>query len=65
MKVNYKRLDKEMARQCLNNNELAKITGLSVSTVCRLKLEGAETRGKTIGMIAKALKIDVDELIAE
>lgn len=65
MKVNFKRLVKEMARQCLNSCELSKISGVSVSTISRLKLEGAETRGKTLGLIAKALKLDIDDLIAE
>ncbi|MFR4478007.1 MAG: helix-turn-helix domain-containing protein [Fusobacterium sp.] len=63
MKVNYKVLSKEMARQCLNPSDLAKISGLSASTINRLRLEGAETRGKTLGLVARALKLDIDVLI--
>ncbi|WP_308575030.1 hypothetical protein [uncultured Fusobacterium sp.] len=65
IKVNNKRLINEMARQCLNSNDLASICGLSNTTINRLRLEGAMTQGKTLGIIAKALKIDVDELITE
>ena len=65
IKVNSKRLINEMARQCLNSNDLASICGLSNTTINRLRLEGAMTQGKTLGIIAKALKIDVDELITE
>lgn len=65
IKVNSKRLINEMARQCLNSNDLASICGLSNTTINRLRLEGAFTQGKTLGIIAKALKIDINELIAE
>lgn len=65
IKVNSKRLINEMARQCLNSNDLASICGLSNTTINRLRLEGASTQGKTLGIIAKALKIDINELIAE
>lgn len=65
IKVNNKRLINEMARQCLNSNDLASICGLSNTTINRLRLEGAMTQGKTLGIIAKALKIDVNELITE
>ena len=65
IKVNNKRLINEMARQCLNSNDLASICGLSNTTINRLRLEGAMTQGKTLGIIDKALKIDVDELITE
>lgn len=65
IKVNSKRLNKEMARQCLNSNDLAKKCGLSNATIYRLRLEGATTQGKTLGLIAKALNIDIDELITD
>lgn len=65
MVVNNKKLINEMARQCLNCNDLASICGLSSSTINRLRLEGAKTQGKTLGIIAKALKIDINELIVE
>lgn len=65
IKVNSKRLINEMARQCLNSNDLADISGLSNTTINRLRLEGAFTQGKTLGIIAKVLKIDINELIAE
>lgn len=61
LKVNSKKLNKEMARQCLNSNDLAKKCGLSNATIYRLRLEGASTQGKT----ARALNIDIDELITE
>lgn len=65
IKVNSKRLNKEMARQCLNSNDLAQKCGLSNTTIYRLRLEGATTQGKTLGLVARALNIDIDELITE
>ena len=65
IKVNSKRLNKEMARQCLNSNDLAKKCGLSNTTIYRLRLKGATTQGKTLGLVARALNIDIDELITE
>ena len=65
IKVNNKRLINEMARQCLNSNDLAKKCGLSNTTIYRLRLEGATTQGKTLGLVARALNIDIDELITD
>lgn len=65
IKVNSKKLNREMARQCLNSNDLASICGLSNTTINRLRLEGASTQGKTLGLVARALNIDIDELITE
>lgn len=65
MKIRYEILDKEMARQCLSVKELAKITGLGISTITRVRTPGADIRAKTIGLIAKALNIDIDILIIE
>lgn len=63
MRIKYEILDKEMARQCLSVTELSKITGLSVSTITRVRTEGADIRIKTVGVIAKALNIDIDVLV--
>lgn len=65
VKVNHKKLNREMARQCLNCNDLAKKCGLSNTTIYRLRLKGATTQGKTLGLVARALNIDIDELITE
>lgn len=65
IKVNHKKLNREMARQCLNCNDLAQKCGLSNTTIYRLRLEGATTQGKTLGLVARALNIDIDELITE
>lgn len=53
-----------MARKCLTTKELAEITGLGLTTISRVKKNGGELRAKTIGVIARALEIEVEQLIA-
>lgn len=65
MKIKYEILDKEMARQCLSVTDLSKITGLAVSTITRVRTPGMDIRTKTVGLIAKALNINIDILVIE
>lgn len=65
MKIKYEILDKEMARQCLSVSDLSKITGLAVSTITRVRTGEVDIRTKTVGLIAKALNIDIDILVIE
>jgi len=65
MKIKYEILDKEMARQCLSVSDLSKITGLALSTITRVRTGEVDIRTKTVGLIAKALNIDIDILVIE
>lgn len=64
MKINSDVVNREMARKCLTTKELAEITGLGLTTISRVKKDGGELRAKTIGVIARALEIEVEQLIA-
>lgn len=64
MKVDKKKLEVAMARKCISSEELGAITGISMFTINRLKAE-QPGRTKTIGLIAKALEVDVTEIIID
>lgn len=64
MKIKSEVINREMARKCLSTKELASITGLGLTTIARIKKNNEELRAKTIGIIAKALEIEVEQLIA-
>lgn len=64
MKVDKKKLEVAMARKCISSEELGVITGISMFTINRLKAE-QPGRTKTIGLIAKALEVDVTEIIVD
>ncbi|HHQ4189809.1 helix-turn-helix domain-containing protein [Clostridium perfringens] len=51
------------AEQCLSINEIVCKTGLSKATVWRTINGKTKATPKTIGLIAKALKVDVTEII--
>lgn len=54
-----------MAKKCLSVNELADNSGLGRSTVSKLINGKAEPTTKSLGLLAKALNVDVTEIIAE
>lgn len=60
MKINVSKLEKAMARRCLNSKELQ--GAASLTTIQRIR-SGKEIRTKTAGKIAKALDVDVSELL--
>lgn len=65
MNLNINKIKLLQARECLSMNELITKTGLGKATVIRaLKGKGNATP-KTIGLIAKALKVDVTEIVEE
>lgn len=53
-----------MARKCYDWKDLAKVSGVPASTLCRLQ-RGDGTGSKRIGQIARALGVDVTEIIKE
>ena len=53
-----------MARGCLSRKELAKAAGMHEPSLCNL-LSGANVRPATIGKVAKALGVDVLDILAD
>lgn len=65
MKIDKKKLELAMARKCVSIDNLSELTGISVYSLTRLKNGIQKGRTKTVGLIAKALEVDVTEIIAE
>lgn len=64
MKINKEKLDLAMAKACILTGELSKKADVNYSTLTRIKT-GAETNPYTVGKIAKALGVGVEELIED
>lgn len=62
MKVNKFKIQVAMANAELNRNKLANKAELSISTLCNVLSRGS-CKPATAGRIAKALGIDVTEII--
>lgn len=65
MNLNLNKLRLAQARACLSVNDLIERTGLGRATVSKTLNGKVEATPKTIGLIAKALKIDVSEIVDE
>ena len=63
MYINKKNLELAMARKCVSIENLSTLTGISVNSLTKLKNGTHKGRTKTIGLIAKALEVDVTEII--
>lgn len=64
MKVDNKRLKIAMARACMNIDDVVKIAEMPRPTVNNA-IQGRNIRPATVGRIAKALGVDVTEIIKE
>ena len=62
MKVNTKKLEIAMANACTSITNLCKETKLNYSTISRIKA-GSDANPATVGKIAKALNVNVTEII--
>lgn len=62
MKVDRQRIKLAMARACVNSAELAEITELPRPTLNNA-IAGRSVRPATAGRIAKALGVDVTEIL--
>lgn len=62
MKINSVRFDVAMANACITMSELSKKTNLNYSTLTRIK-SGSCANPATVGKIAKALNVPVEELM--
>ena len=65
MYINRKNLELAMARKCMSIDNLSVLTGISVYSLTKLKNGMQKGRTKTIGLIAKALEVDVTEIIVD
>lgn len=63
MKVDLQKIKIEQARQCLSVVELSKETGLVRTTISNVLNGKISPTPKTLGLIAKALKVDVEDII--
>lgn len=63
MKLDLQRIRIEQARQCLSVVDLSKETGLVRTTVSNVLNGKITPTPKTLGLIAKALKVDVEDII--
>lgn len=64
MTLNAKKLYEAMARACLNPSVLCEKSHVSRNTF-KLMVQGKKVRPATIGRIAKALGVDVKEILSE
>lgn len=64
MKINKEKLEIAMARAELNRNTLAEKAGMPIPTICNVYSRGT-CKPATAGRIAKALEVDVTEIIED
>ena len=64
MKVSRRKLEIAMAKACMPRAKLEKKTGLSCTSISNAAL-GREVLPTTVGKIARALGVDVEDLMAE
>lgn len=65
MKIDTHKLSVEMARNCFSTEQLSKDAGVSRVTLQRLKSGRQVARPQTIGKLAKALEVKVEDLLKE
>jgi DNA-binding XRE family transcriptional regulator len=63
MKLNIQKLELCMARECINTDALAKKAGISRGTLYAFRAENRTPTTATAGKIAKALNVDVSEIV--
>lgn len=64
MKISVQKLSVETARKCLNSKALREKAGISTQTLQNIK-RGKEVLPITAGKIARALGVDVADLLEE
>ena len=65
LELDRKKLDIELARQCLSITELVKLAGISNALLTRLFAGKCTLTTKTLGKLSKALKVDPTALIKD
>ena len=64
MRADRKKIELAMARACLSNSEVAERADMP-ETTAKAVLQGRSAKPCTIGKVAKALGVDVTEIIEE
>jgi len=65
MNINVSKMRIAQANECLSVNELVKKSGLGRATVSKIINGSSNPSMKSLGLIAKALNIEVVELLVE
>ncbi|AGF59460.1 plasmid maintenance system antidote protein VapI [Clostridium saccharoperbutylacetonicum] len=63
LKLDIKKLVLLQAKACLNTNELAEIAKMPRATITNIVHGKRNASPKTIGLLARALNVDVTEII--
>lgn len=64
MKADRRKLEIAMANACMNTNDIQKVSDLPRPTLNNV-ISGRNVRPGTIGRVAKALGVDVTEIIEQ
>ncbi|KDE74870.1 hypothetical protein FUSO7_00375 [Fusobacterium necrophorum BFTR-2] len=65
MEINKEKLELLLARKCISGYELMQKAGLQSHTFSRIRNGFSNLRPTTVGKIAKALNVDVEEILRE
>ena len=65
MKVDGKKISILQAQKQMTTTKLAKLSGISGSAICNIVRGDREPRPKTVGKLAKALNVEVEELLIQ
>lgn len=63
MKIDKQKLDVAMGNACLTLDAVSKKTGVSITTLTRIRSGQQEPRPVTVGKIAKVLDVKVEDLV--
>lgn len=63
MKIDIKKFELLLAKNCIETRQLSKITGLAETTITRIKKGQQNAKPVTIGKLAKGLNVDIAELL--
>lgn len=64
MKANRKKLELAMAMACMNTEDVQKVSNMPRPTLNNV-ISGRNVRPATIGRVAKALGVDVTEIVED
>lgn len=65
MKIDRNRLNLAVAKSCMTMKDLSEASGVNVTTISRINMGKQIPSPRTIGKIAKALNVDVEDLIGK
>lgn len=63
MHLDVRAFNLALARVKMNTVDLAKVSGVSASTICKAINSGTNLRTGTLGRLAKALGVDPSEIV--